>query len=248
MTTTRTPELTRTRQTNTTKTTKTAKTDETAFTAAGLVDALEQAWTAIRDEHPDVPAAVVVVASGTSARGLKYGHYAAMRWQHGQTRLPEVLVSGEGLRRSASEVLTTLLHEAAHGLADARGIKDTSRQGRWHNRKFAALADELGLDATKDPAIGWSPCTLRADTNTAYADTIDRLVTALSAYRHPEPARTAKDRTSNNNAQACACGCPRRIRVAASVLDEGPITCGVCGEDFTSDNDDTNTSTGTGAG
>jgi hypothetical protein len=28
-------------------------------------------------------------------------------------------------------VLGTLLHEAAHGLADTREIKDTSRQGRY---------------------------------------------------------------------------------------------------------------------
>jgi hypothetical protein len=29
-------------------------------------------------------------------------------------------------------VLGTLLHEAAHGLAQARSIQDTSRQGRYH--------------------------------------------------------------------------------------------------------------------
>ncbi|MQA17813.1 MAG: hypothetical protein GEV09_28270, partial [Pseudonocardiaceae bacterium] len=101
------------------------------FTSAQLVAALETAWTAIRDRHPKVPAAVVVVGSGTTSRQAKYGHYAAMRWQHGTDRLPEVLISGEGLQRLATEVLTTLLHEAAHGLADTRGIKDTSRQGRW---------------------------------------------------------------------------------------------------------------------
>jgi len=30
-------------------------------------------------------------------------------------------------------------------VADVRGVKDTSQQGRWHNRRFAVLADELGL-------------------------------------------------------------------------------------------------------
>ena len=38
-------------------------------------------------------------------------------------------------------VLQVLLHEAAHALAFARGIKDTSRSGnRYHNRRFANLA------------------------------------------------------------------------------------------------------------
>ena len=56
------------------------------------------------------------------------------------------MISGEGLRRTAHDVLGTLLHEAAHALAHARGIKDTSRQGRYHNKHFKTLAEELGLD------------------------------------------------------------------------------------------------------
>ncbi len=35
--------------------------------------------------------------------------------------------------RGAADVLGTLLHETAHALAHVRDIKDTSRQGRWHN-------------------------------------------------------------------------------------------------------------------
>jgi len=201
------------------------------FTAADLVGALARAWHAIRSRHPEVPAAVVVVASGTATGRAKHGHYAAMRWQHGTDRLPEVLVSGEGLKRPVTEVLTTLLHEATHGLADARGIQDTSRQGRWHNKKFAKLADELGLDTTKDPRIGWSPCTLRDITEEHYCAVLDDLAAALSAYRHPEFAGPGAARKSNN-ALACACACPRRIRVAKAVLDLGPIGCRICGTDF----------------
>jgi len=207
-----------------------------AFTVADLVGALERAWQAIRVRHPEMPAAVLVVASGTAAGHAKYGHYAAMRWQHGSDRLPEVLVSGEGLKRPVTEVFTTLVHEAAHGLADARGIKDTSRQGRWHNKQFAKLADELGLDTIKDPRIGWSPCSLRETTAHIYREVLDDLGTALSAYRHPELTGGASARNSNNG-QACVCICPRRIRVARSVLDLGPITCAVCGSDFEPDDE-----------
>ena len=121
--------------------------------------------------------------------------------------------------------------EAAHGLADSRGVKDTSRQGRWHNQKFAKLADELGLDAHKDDRIGWSVCTLRAETARFYSTELDHLHEALSAYRHPE-IHAENGRTSSNNALACACTCPRRIRVARAVLDEGAITCEVCGDPF----------------
>jgi hypothetical protein len=213
------------------------------FTSTGLIGALEAAWAAIRTHNPQVPAAVIVVASGSTsgkASELKYGHFASLRWQHGNTRLPEVLVSGEGLRHPTTEVFTTLLHEAVHALADVRGIKDTSRQGRWHNKHFATLAGELGLTAAKDSKLGWSPCTLQPATTTVYADTLAELGEAIRAYRHPEEV-VEKTRTTNNNGQVLECDCPRKIRVSNKVADEGPILCGVCDTPFLTDTQRDNT-------
>jgi hypothetical protein len=75
---------------------------------------------------------------------------------------------GEGLERGPEPVFATLLHEAAHALADAREIQDTSRQGRYHNLRFRALAEELGLVVTPAPGIGWSATTLPAATAALY--------------------------------------------------------------------------------
>jgi hypothetical protein len=130
--------------------------------ASRLVAALEHAWTAIRTHHPDAPPVVIVVASGSDPRNrkLNLGHFAAGRWQLTSPDQPtdraEVLVSGEGLQRGPIDVLGTLLHEAAHGLAYAHEISDTSRQGRYHNRRYATLAGELGLDVGHLDPIGWS--------------------------------------------------------------------------------------------
>jgi hypothetical protein len=141
--------------------------------ASRLVAALEHAWTAIRRHHPDVPQVVIVVASGSDPRSrrLNLGHFAAGRWQ--LTDQPsdraEVLVSGEGLQRGPIDVLGTLLHEAAHGLAYARKIGDTSRQGRYHNRRYATLAQELGLDVGHVQPIGWSATSVPDPTATATA-------------------------------------------------------------------------------
>src|SRR5829696_1704437 len=85
------------------------------FSNAGLVAGLEVAWAAIRSSNPAVPAVVIVVGSGSPARrsaNVKLGHFASLRWQHDDTLLPEVLISGEGLTRTPVEVMTTLLHEA----------------------------------------------------------------------------------------------------------------------------------------
>jgi hypothetical protein len=129
--------------------------------ASRLVAALEHAWSAIRSHHPDVPRAVIVVASGSDPRSrrLNLGHFAAGRWQltsPDASDRAEVLVSSEGLQCGPVDVLGTLLHEAAHGLAHARTISDTSRQGRYHNRRYATLAGELGLEVTHLDPIGWS--------------------------------------------------------------------------------------------
>jgi hypothetical protein len=58
------------------------------------------------------------------------------------------------------------------------------------------------------------------------------VVDALVAYRHAELGNGRGGRTSSNNGVPARCGCGRRIRVAESVLEAGPITCGLCGSDF----------------
>jgi len=204
------------------------------YTTAGLVASLEAAWTAIRSRHPEVPAVVIVVGSGSPRRAaamLTLGHFAASTWQLGDIRLAEVMVSGEGLARTPHDVLATLLHEAAHGLAHARGIKDTSRQGRWHNQHFKTLATELGLDISKDPRIGWSVTNITPDAVARYATVLAELAVAMSAYRHIDPVDTTTITTSRNGV-SLECDCPRKIRVSLTVYAEGPIVCGLCGLPF----------------
>jgi hypothetical protein len=200
----------------------------TSGDASLLVAALEHAWAAIRARHPQVPEAVLVVASGSSGRRLKWGHFAAGRWQHPGGQHPEVLVSGEGLARGAREVLATLLHEAGHGLAEVGGIPDTSRGGRYHNRRFAALAGELGLQVARVGGIGWSATTL-PEATAAYAPVLAELEDRLVLWRRQEVAGPAGSR----NLLVCVCGCPRRIRVAPATLAQAPILCAACALPFT---------------
>ena len=91
--------------------------------ASLLVAALEHAWQTIRTRHPEVPEAVLVVASGAEGKRLNLGHFAPHRWQVAGADRHEVLVGGEGLQRGPLEVLGTLLHEAAHGLGRPVGCR-----------------------------------------------------------------------------------------------------------------------------
>jgi hypothetical protein len=199
-------------------------------TASLLVAALEHTWQTIRSRHPDVPDAVVVVASGAEGKRLNLGHFAPHRWQVNGADRHEVLVGGEGLQRGPTDVLSTLLHEAVHGLAQARDIQDTSRQGRYHNRRYATLARELGLEVTSVQPIGWSATTVPDTTAAVYAHQLEELATALVLWRRQEHRIGAGPRS--RNLLAATCGCGRRIRVAKATLAEAPILCAACQQPF----------------
>ena len=180
-----------------------------------------------------MPDAVLVVASGSEGKRLNLGHFAPHRWQVNGSDRHEVLVGGEGLQRGPTEVLGTLLHEAAHGLAQARSIQDTSRQGRYHNRRYAQLARELGLEVASVKPIGWSATTVPEQTATAYAGQLEELQAALVLWRRQEHRIGAGARS--RNLLACVCPCGRKLRASRTTLQEAPSLCGLCAQPFESE-------------
>ena len=171
-----------------------------------------------------------MVASGAEGKRLNLGHFAPHRWQVNGADRHEVLVGGEGLQRGPVDVLGTLLHEAGHGLAQARDIQDTSRQGRYHNRRYAQLARELGLEVASIQPIGWSATTVPDATADTYAGQLEDLAAALVLWRRQEHRTGAGPRS--RNLLAATCGCGRRIRVAKTTLAEAPILCSLCIQPF----------------
>ena len=203
--------------------------------ASRIIKVLEETWLEIRRWNPEIPAVVIIIASGTDGKHPRWGHHAPDRWNVAGEQLTEIMISGEGLRRTAREVLATLLHEAAHALAHARGVKDTSRQARYHNKHFKTHAEQLGLIAEHDDRFGWSATKITSATEFAYARQLRDLADAMTLWRHGETTTGATTRrTSNFIAAACPCG--RSIRVAASTLAEAPITCQACDGDFQAKN------------
>jgi hypothetical protein len=211
--------------------------------ASAVVAALERTWAAIRAHHPELPEAVVILGPGSEARrGLvELGHFAAGRWhlQTNKANRHEVLVAGEGLRRGPKDVLNTLLHEAAHGLAHARNIKDTSRQGRWHNQRYATLAREVDLEVTADAKTGLSQTHLTDQATSRYAEQLRDLEAALGLWRHTEPKRERE--VGSRSLLACSCACGRKLRVAKKTLEQAPILCGACQQPFEAERDLTRT-------
>ncbi|GAA3224998.1 hypothetical protein [Nonomuraea helvata] len=151
-----------------------------------IIAALEKAWTDIQARHPQVPDVVMITGTSGQRGGDRWGHHWPERWvlADGSGRQPELFIAGELFAKGGRRTLQTLLHEAVHALAHARTIKDTSREGRYHNKRFVDLARELGLTPPDKPdtGIGFSACTLEDATAAAYAPTIEEMDAAALAY------------------------------------------------------------------
>ncbi len=220
-------------------------------TASAVVSACEAAWADIRTQHPQVPEAVIILGSGVErGRLVKLGHWWGARWlADGQVR-GEVLLAGEALHLPADKVFEVLLHEAAHGLNAARGIKDTSRGGRYHNQRYAEAAREVKLHVRATPPYGLAGTSLTPEALERYEGTIERLGEAIRIARKLDRSLGAGaegrgaeggaggDREAEEGAEktrgalAASCGCGRKLRMAPSVLARGPVVCGVCGSEF----------------
>jgi hypothetical protein len=144
-----------------------------------ILDALNECLKAIRTKHPEVPNAILVIGPASQKN---YGHFAPASWD-GKAPQNEITLNGEGLLRGAEATLGTLIHECAHALAFTRDVKDTSRQGRFHNKRFKVVAEELGIEIQHDKAIGWSITTLPKDTALSYKAELAQLKKALSTFR-----------------------------------------------------------------
>jgi hypothetical protein len=199
-----------------------------------LVRVLETSWAAIRSRHSDVPAAVMITGAGSGGRrgGLRLAHFAASRWQlSSRQRVAELFVGGEGLKRGGADVPGTQLHDAAHGLAHAREIKDASRQGRYHNRRFRQLAEEVGLDVQHHAQLGWSLTSLPQRTAILYGGVIHELEErVLTIHRQREqPLATG---TVGGRSLACTCGVSGGFGWRRACWPRVRFVCGICGEPF----------------
>lgn len=204
---------------------------------------------------------VVLTAGGTPRR--VYGWFAEQVWRFGDRHVHELFLNAD--RRHfhpsgspAEQVLVTLLHESCHVWAQARDIRDTSRDGRYHNKRFAQIALLIGLTVEKDEAIGHRTPTLAPWARVAYADLLTRLDQGLVLAREPRPDgldNTPEDEadqhadptdelsdspTSTTKYVFASCQCrdirrrPVTIRVAKGSWRPGVICCALCEAPFTS--------------
>lgn len=206
-----------------------------AHSQVPLIHALERLYAELADEH-ELPPVVITIGSGVRPRGAQaLGTFYPEMWLGTQADptpeayVHQINIGAEGLQRGARDVAATLIHEAVHAHAKLKGIQDTSRQGRYHNKRFKELGEEFGLELDKDESIGWSLTTMPDATADRYSAIIADIDKAITHYR-VIPVRL---KAPTIPAAVCECEPQRKIRVSPRTLFAAPITCGQCEADFT---------------
>ena len=219
--------------------------------AVVLVTALARIWGAIRKRHPEVPGVVLLPAPNPHGNANVLGHFAALRWSARKAQdsavVHEVIVVAEHLNRTPEDILETLLHEAAHAMNFERKIKDCSAS-QYHNQRFKAAAEELGLVVDQVPHYGFARTCLAPETAPCYQSETETLATVLihrRAFILPPASPPAppgdggdddqdSDTTDNSKGRMrkAVCKCGYIIRASRKVLSATTVSCSCCDGPF----------------
>jgi hypothetical protein len=205
-----------------------------ATPSLGIIDALDRLAGQIRKNHPEVPDNIVfVLASGRTGRGAKHGHFAPGSWTENHH---EILIAAESLARGPEATLGTLIHELAHAVAASQGIKDTSNNNRYHNKRFKEIAEKMGIELECAPTLGWSLTTLPEATAAKYKAGIEVLGKSLTTYRRGgSEGGTAAPKPRKKTKAPIVCGCEDEVTVSIQWFERhgDALFCSECEQGFT---------------
>ncbi len=189
-----------------------------------LTRALEQAHEIIKQET-GAPRATLLVTRDLKGRK---GHFTPFTpWRTEDEVFSEIAFNLEHFATPA-ELLSTLLHEVAHSLNHANGIKDCSAN-QYHNAKFKKQAEALGLKTIEVKGKGHASTELTEFGAKRWDKALKILAGAfdLTAIGGEQ----AKKKGRNTNLLKAECDCEQIIRASASVIKAG-VTCNQCETDF----------------
>jgi hypothetical protein len=188
-----------------------------------ITKAIETAHELIKAET-GAPRATILVTRALKGRKGHFTPYTP--WANGAESFNEIAFNLEHFT-TGEELLSTLLHEVAHSMNHANGIEDCSAN-QYHNAKFKAQAEELGLKTIEVKGKGHASTELTELGAKRWKKALSILTSALELTASTvEGSTKPKGRNTNLLKATCQCDEPKTIRASRGVIDSG-IRCDDC--------------------
>lgn len=101
----------------------------------------------------ELPTPIITVQSKPGTMG----HCSVSKiWQRKDDKTYELNIAAEVLNYPIEETLDTMLHEMVHLYCRQHDIKEVSRGGKYHNKRFKAIAEAHGLTCVPCGQYGWN--------------------------------------------------------------------------------------------
>lgn len=192
---------------------------------AELQAALQAAFNAInRDFYGGELEKVIITVKEGRKEGTLGTFYTAKDWIQNGTARHEINISANYIgQRTVEQTITTLMHEMVHLYNCQNNIKDTTRSGLYHNKKFKQTAEAHGLDVQFANDIGWSLTTPTPQTAKWIADNIP--IKSFGVYKQVADKISGGKSKSKQSMVKKVCPCCGNI---ARVTSEYKLICGDC--------------------
>lgn len=194
------------------------------------VSQLEHIYNALNTDffQDELPIPIITVQSKPGT----YGHCTTSKvWQRKDGGAYELNIAAEVLNYPIEETLDTMLHEMVHLYCRENGIKEVSRGGKYHNKRFKAEAERRGLVCVPCGQYGWN--TTPSDNLVEYAlskgwneikigrgslPPIIRTGASGTAQTGAETTGGGKRPSSTRKLQCPKCGCSVRATKAVRIM------------------------------
>lgn len=169
----------------------------------------------------ELPKVIITYEAGFK-KGAYGWIYSNKTWISGKDERYCINISSDYLDRPIYDICSTLLHEMCHLYALEKDIKDTSRSGIYHNKKFKEIAESHGLSVEVADIIGYSVTKLTEETKIFVDSVFSAVEIRLYQKKPKEKNGKAKVKTSRRK-YVCPC-CGTQITATKEVS----VICGEC--------------------
>lgn len=196
----------------------------TITTMTELSAALTAAFNAINEHFYNNELEKVVITFKEGARKSAYGWIETRKqWVQGKNERYEINISVDFIgTRSVECTIGTLMHKMAHLYNLMHEIKDTSRGGVYHNKKFKETAEAHGLKIDFHENIGWSLTSIPPETAAWIKENIN--IKGINIYKRIAEQET-KGKSKKQSMKKLVCPiCGNIVRVTKDIS----VLCGEC--------------------